>query len=361
MALWCSAVCALAVLLTTLNLLPPVEVQYKVRSQIIVAQPRLEKLQNLLASDRKLLATGQLKYAQLTNLKVLGDSGNKDNLLLMEIDSLWTGRTSKEHVQAWLGVVTKADTRSVQDTEAAKLGRFARWQMEATQHYQQHHQHVLEHQAAAETSATLAASSSSTPTVSFASSTYSKPPVHTVANTTSTDLVESKLQLTESFQEAEVAVEQSIGKLQEEVERYSGPLELTGKTTIKSISTRMPRWMVGSLMILALATTAISSWLFMRQNAGNDFDPSHVAQQLAASGLPVLEEIQLSNSPNTPSPKATRKLFGLSGEWLLLIGERVLTVWCCIIFLRILCDPLWRGILFESPLAAFTRLLSGMP
>ena len=137
-AAWSGAVCALAVVLTSLNLVPPVNVQYKVRTQVIVAQPRYEQLNRVLERDRKVIQSGMLKYVQLYNLKKL-DGAQGDDLVLVELESLWTGRASQTHIESWLAAITKAEPGAIVNTPEAREGRFARWQSESAKHYLRRH------------------------------------------------------------------------------------------------------------------------------------------------------------------------------------------------------------------------------
>jgi hypothetical protein len=48
-------------------------------------------------------------------------------------------------------------------------------------------------------------------------------------------------------------------------------------------------------------------------------------------------------------------------QQLLALSELVVMFWCLAIAIRVVLDPLWRAMLWESPLAALGRLFFGLP
>ncbi len=140
-SLWCGAVCAVAIVLTSLNLCPPVDVKYKVTTRVVVSKHRLEQLKSTLERDRKIIATGKLRYVQLYSLKLL-DEVERDGLLLVELESLWTGRASPTHIETWLTKVSQTDPSKLIASDEARTERFARWEAETAKHYLKHHRFV---------------------------------------------------------------------------------------------------------------------------------------------------------------------------------------------------------------------------
>ena len=386
-SVWCGAVCALAVVLTSLNMYPPVNVQYKVNARVVVSQPRLEQLKAVLERDRQVIASGQLRYVQLYKVNLLDEVKN-DGLLLVELESLWTGRASPTHIEAWLSTVTKTEPRKLVDSAEARAERYARWQAETAKHYLRRHQYICSAQQHSTVPTQLASSTtnadSSTDTGSasnnvgngkipakFATMSGGSADANdkVAAMTTSGQLefddpVVIEKKLTDSVKQAEAVAVKSQLQFSKALERHAGAIELVGTPRVRSKTSHIPTWMSASVVILAMATGAIASLLQYRVQSGGAYDPEFVAKQLAMEGLPVVAELKLA--PIGPEPISrtsgfTSALKNTLGRHLGNVGEGLLMIWCVAITCRILFDPLWRNVAIESPLAAFGRLVTGMP
>ncbi len=371
-SVWCGAVCALAVVLTSLNMYPPVNVQYRVNARVVVSQPRLEQLKAVLERDRKVIASGRLRYVQLYKLNLLDEVKN-DGLLLVELESLWTGRASATHIEAWLSTVTKSDPRKLVNSAEAREERYARWQAETAKHYLKYHQYVC---AATRTSpaanASLASSSSGDANngkvpAKFATLSGGDAPVAATpvsGQLEFADPVVTEKKLTESVKQAEAVAGKAKQSFSKALERHAGAIELVGTPRVRSKTSRIPTWMSASVVILAMAAGAIASLLQYRAHSGGAYDPEFVAKQLAIDGLPVVAALQLAPlGPGTASRSNgfVTAIKNAAGLHLRNLGEGLLTIWCVTITCRILFDPLWRTVAIESPLAAFGRLVTGMP
>jgi hypothetical protein len=359
-SVWCGAVCALAVVLTTLNMYPPVNVQYKVFTRAVVSPVRLEQLKNVLERDRKIIASGRLRYAQLFKLKML-DEAKHDGLFLVELESLWTGRATSTHIQAWLTTVTKTEPRKLVESTEAKEDRFARWQAETAKHYLKHHQYL------SSTDSSLAktqlASNSGPPSKGIPAKF-----AHLASGTGQLEfdnpvVVEKKL--VETVKHAKATVDKTEKQFAIALEKHAGAIEVVGEPRVRSKTSPIPTWMSASVLILAIATGSIASLLQYRIQSGGAYDPKFVGNQLAIDGLPVLAEVKLpalGHETTTSSPNGLlNALKNTTGRHLAVLGENLMLIWCFAIICRMLFDPLWRSVALESPLAAFGRLVTGMP
>lgn len=370
-AVWCGAVCALAVVLTTLNMYPPVNVQYKVFTRAVISPARLEQLKYVLERDRKIIASGRLRYAQLFKLKMLDEAKN-DGLLLVELESLWTGRATPAHIEAWLATVTKTEPRKLADCAEARDERFARWQAETAKHYLKHHQYLCSADKVDSTKAQLASTTnpqSGGVPAKFAQlatgdvKTQQAMPVSGQLDFDNPVVVEKKL--VETVKQAEANVKKSESQFVTALEKHSGAIEVVGVPQIRSKTSNIPTWMSASVLILAISTGSIASLLQYRIQSGGAYDPKFVGNQLAIDGLPILAEVKLAPLGHETSERTSSGLMhavkNTTGRHLAVLGENLMLIWCFAITCRILFDPLWRSVAMDSPLAAFGRLVTGMP
>lgn len=370
-SVWCGAVCALAVVLTTLNMYPPVNVQYKVLTRAVVSQARLDQLKSVLERDRKVIASGRLRYTQLFRLKMLDEVKN-DGLLLVELESLWTGRATPEHIEAWLATVSKSEPSKLVDTTEAHDERFSRWQAETANHYLKHHQYLCSGSKPDSTNAQLA-STTATPKSGVAAKFAHLAPsqeqgAQPLAVSEPLDFhnpVAVEKKLIETVKQAQTGVKKSADLFANALEKYAGAIELVGAPQIHSKTSNIPTWMSASVLILAIATGSVASLLQYRIQSGGAYDPQFIGNQLAIDGLPVLAEVKLAplgHETTQRSPSGViNTLKNTTGQHLAAAGENLMLIWCFAIACRMLFDPLWRSVLIDSPLAAFGRLVTGMP
>ncbi|MDX1929289.1 MAG: hypothetical protein SFV81_22365 [Pirellulaceae bacterium] len=370
-AVWCGAVCALAVVLTTLNMYPPVNVQYKVLTRAVISPVRLEQLKYVLERDRKIIASGRLRYAQLLKLKLL-DEAKHDGLLLVELESLWTGRATPAHIEAWLTTVTKTEPRKLAESAEARDERFARWQADAAKHYLKHHQYLSSADKTESTKTQFASTASSTPASSGVPAKFAQ---MTTGNEQEMKMVSGQLefenpkvvekQLVESVKQAEATIKKTEKQFVSALEKHAGAIEVVGEPRIRSKTSNIPTWMSASVLILAIATGSIASLLQYRIQSGGAYDPKFVGNQLAIDGLPILADIKLPALGHETTSGSTNGLFNAlkntTGRHLAVLGENLMLIWCFAITCRMLFDPLWRSVAMDSPLAAFGRLVTGMP
>ena len=371
-SVWCGVVFALAIVLTTLNMYPPVNVQYKVFTRAVISPARLEQLKFVLDKDRKIIASGRLRYAQLFKLKMLDEAKN-DGLLLVELESLWTGRATPSHIEAWLATVTKTEPRKLVGSAEAREERFARWQAETAKHYLQHHQYLCSADKvdAAKTqfaSTTAQPQSGGIPAkfAHLASGNEQGQQASVASGQLDFDnpfVVEKKL--VETVKQTEATVKKTETQFASALEKHAGAIEVVGDPQIRSKTSNIPTWMSASVLILAIATGSIASLLQYRIQSGGAYDPKFVGNQLSIDGLPILAELKLAPLGHETIQRSPNGLFNLmkntTGRHLAVLGENLLLIWCFAIACRVMFDPLWRSVAMESPLAAFGRLVTGMP
>ncbi len=371
-SLWCGAVCGLAVVFTSLNFLPPIDVQYKVTSQVLVGQTRLDRLQAELENEKRPMKPGEDRFVQLVQVKTL-DEANSESLILVEVQSLWNARTAERNISAWLERISKPDPRVVIDTEAAREDRFARWQAATARHYLDQYKYI----SAGETPTTSPQVANSNqvkprkPTTRLASTTVSKSGRTTAHNASTTHTVSSDgsdddmvLQLTESVSQAETAAQRAAQKFKETFTRHAGGIELVGAPDIRTKTSRIPGWMTLSILVLALASGSIASLLQLRTRSVDAYDPNQIAARLSSEGVPVVGQLELKSTPTNSlydRHPITQAIVSVSSRHLMTASEWMLVLWCVLIALRTFSDPLWRSVAFENPLAAFGRLMAGMP
>ena len=351
---------------------PPINVQYKVFTRAVVSPARLEQLKTLLERDRKAIASGRLRYAQLFKLKLL-DEAKSDGLLLVELESLWTGRVTPAHIEVWLATVSKTERSKLVDTAEAHEQRFAQWQAEAAKHYLKHHQYLCSGEKPNTTNAQLA-STTVTPKTGGVPAKFA----HIASGQTKDEravvasgqldfdnpvVVEKKLR--ETVKQAEVTVKKSEELFASALEKHAGAIELVGNPQILSKTSSIPTWMSASVLILAIATGSVASLLQYRVQSGGAYDPKFVGNQLAVDGLPILAEIKLAPLGHETTQRSPSGLISvvknITGRYLASASENLMMIWCFAIACRMLFDPLWRSVAMDSPLAAFGRLVTGMP
>jgi len=351
---------------------PPVNVQYKVFTRAVISPARLEQLKFVLDKDRKIIASGRLRYAQLFKLKMLDEAKN-DGLLLVELESLWTGRATPSHIEAWLATVTKTEPRKLVDSAEAREERFARWQAETAKHYLQHHQYLCSADKvdAAKTqfaSTTAQPQSGGIPAkfAHLASGNEQGQQASVASGQLDFDnpfVVEKKL--VETVKQTEATVKKTETQFASALEKHAGAIEVVGDPQIRSKTSNIPTWMSASVLILAIATGSIASLLQYRIQSGGAYDPKFVGNQLSIDGLPILAELKLAPLGHETIQRSPNGLFNLmkntTGRHLAVLGENLLLIWCFAIACRVMFDPLWRSVAMESPLAAFGRLVTGMP
>ncbi len=415
-ATWCGVVFSLALVLTFLNFLPPVGVQYHVRSKAVVSEARLAKLRNVAMADRQTVKHGETKPIQLLSVKVLDlavpepsaelESAN-DKVVLIEIGTLWTHRCTAERHFKWLKDASQLDSTQLSGVHAATQARLARWELEAAQHYKSQFDYLsakpcqLVDSSADATAAAVADSGAATSENSanqasamevnpagagehqaFQLASYSEPaetstasektpgeearqtpPVANSEPARGNELNEEfERQLTEQIAIAQAQVEQAEATWREVVDRSSGALQVAGLPVIAPRSTSIPFWMAASILILGLAAGSTTGWFQYRSYSSGAYQAERVAEQLTLDAIPVVGRMVLAKAEYETCISGNASTFvARAGRRLSRIAEYALTFWVVIAACRFFLDSVWRDVLINSPLAALGRMLSGMP
>lgn len=418
-ATWCGIVFALALLITVLNVVPPVDITYRIVSQAVVSETRLNQLH---AEQKKPLGVAGKPTelgASLTNagalkrVKVLDrvqedgsqglDAAAGLQLVLVEVESLWPERCNEDTYTTWFEQVTRCSHQELAGSELAKQLRHARWELQAAEHYASQYQFLKkanERDAAFTTAqnTTAASAGNGGRTFQLASSAEAVAattpasglsneatkvsatlPAFNVAESPFTagssagdSAADGKAAATFESLNAQVAaarrqVSETELAWQQQIQQASGDVRLSGAIQVLATPTAIPAWLAVSVLIVGLAAGASSGWFQYRLQSGGVYDPESVARQLehvgiVAAGKLTLADIRGGNEDWMERASASANTTGRRlARNLSLISEIVVGVWFALIVFRLVADPLWRNVLLESPLAALGRLLTGMP
>lgn len=384
-ATWCGIVFALAVLLTVLNCFPPFDIHYHVKTQVVISAKRLSQLEEKAQKDRSAVESGQYSRAQLMDVKILdrstqpmadpgalllgsdeGYSETEQEIVLVELDSLWTAACSGDVHRKWIDAITRIDSPEIDDSQLASENRFAKWELTVAKHYANRHEFLA---ASGSTNPGPAKPESSGRTFELASNTSGTPaslasfgsPVPETAQSEVREILDQQVAAASSL------VEETELAWREHNEQSSGMVEISGTPVIDTRASTIPVWMAASVLILGLSSGSIASWSWHRLQSGGAYDPSMIATQLEREGVPMAGRIALAGegaSEDEWFSKAGRRATEASrsaARNLVRFSEYVLTFWVAMIAIRILLDPMWRSVFYESPLAAFGRALAGLP
>ena len=400
-SVWCGLVCALAAVITVVNLLPPAHVGYQVTNQVLVSPQRYELLKQELKKPAP--SSGE---ATLLSVKLLDDKSSRlnkphEDQVLVEVNSQWAARTSTPRLHKWLNDISTLNERSLSNNEAARIHRFARWEVQVREHYLDQHRQALLAKKASESDAARndiadaapskfpsnikLASSPTKPRIKFATLGESKP-AEADKGTTGAPVTpnEGALELigplteeapspSDEFekqlhQELEVAkrLEHDIsGAVTHQAIEASGKLTLAGVGRVSAMPDRIPRNQVLSIFVLALAAGALGGWVNHRAQSGGTYLAADVSRNLELLGLPMLGNVRLPSSELTGVEGEVSRRFVDVRRWLmqqcLALAELVVLFWCLAILIRLVLDPLWRGLVWEDPLSGLARLFVGLP
>lgn len=379
-ASWCGVLFALAILLTCLNFMPPVDVRYQVKSSAVISETRLGQLRDLVIADREAVKQGRQQRIQLLSVKVLdlakqeeslAPAENDDKVVLVEIESLWANRCTQERHYTWLKNISRIDAAQVSDARASTSARMARWELEAAQHYLTQHKFLLEKepQPTPEIATNVA---SNNQRQSFQLASFGQPSSELQASSDISNqtvgeesvvsgIADFGLQLNEQVKVAQEQLKEAELDLQAQIEESSGVLQITNMPVISPRSTSIPLWMAVSILFLGLATGSTASWYQLKQLASGSFSPSRVAEDLACDSIPLAGTLQLSQDDEVGSSDQPANAPQVQARRLNRLSEWAVTFWAVLAVGRFFFDSVWRDVLIDSPLAALGRIMSGMP
>jgi hypothetical protein len=375
-AAWCGAVFALAVILTFLNFMPPVDVQYHVRSKVVVSETRLAQLREIAVADRDAFKRGVTKPIQLMSVKVLDlaeqehsidFAPTQEKVVLIEVGTLWSSRCTSERHFTWLKNISTIDSSRLIKASTAQSARFARWELAAAKHYQSQFVYLSEKSplptdvAVDHAVEEVKDAQATGHRKSFQLASYSEP--------ATLDAAEGELlpedfaaQLNEQLTLAQERVAQSEKAWQAELEQSSGTLQIASVPVVAPRSTSIPFWMAASIIVLGLAAGSTAGWFQYRGHSGGTYHARYVAEQLALDSLPIAGRLVLSKSEHQTTIASNGPTNVVrAGLGLTRLAEYALTFWVVIAVGRFFLDSVWRDVLVNSPLAALGRMLAGMP
>lgn len=398
-AVWCGLVFSLAALFAILNLLPPVQVQYEVTGEILVDPSRVQGLvrnvkQSTTRSEPVVLRDFQvLARSHSDRLPEVTRFHGNDRVFLM-LKSRWQRQCTVGDFNDWANSVTQLDAEVHRDSDMASQTRMARWELTAAEHYRKHHDFLASNSLLPESlesgqpvDKTAGQSAGDSTKFQFAGLEGKSTTGHLVASVTDEDAIKeatdsnvSHARPTNQAQdfthqkqlEANVALAQQRllnleSSISQAVDKLSGKIELLDVPQVVPISDRIPTWMAVSIFVILATTGSLAGAFYFRLQSGGVYDPQEVAQQLVSQGLPVVATVQLPSDELDSTDwleLAGRQASGAgrkTAKNLTLLSEAVVTVWCVAILARFLFDPLWRQVLIDNPLAAFSRLIAGLP
>lgn len=398
-SVWCGMVCALVAVITVVNILPPAGVGYQVTNQILVSPKRFELLQQELKKSAPSSTEATLVDVKLLDeVKTQRLANQQESQVLLQVSSQWTERTTAPRVQKWLNAVSTVDERAVSHSDAARVQRFARWEVQVRQQYLQQHREALlakkisEAEANADSLADSAkpklpaniklASNPDKPKVKFATlgeikNSVGENSASQSANDGTLELsgpepVEDaspsddfEKQLRDELEQARRVEQDVAGELVSQAAQASGKLTLTKAGRVTAIPERMPRNQVLSIIVLAMAVGALGGWVNHRAQSGGSFRAVDVSRNLQLLGLPVLGKVSLPTSELAGvEGEVTRRFTDVRRYMMqqcLALAELMLLFWCLAILIRMVLDPLWRGLVWENPLSGLARLFVGLP
>lgn len=405
-SVWCGLVFSLALVVTVLNLLPPVPVGYRVSAQVLASASRLQALKHQLTSQRVASTVDAAPGTQLLGIEILDAQSHaaspqrestKEPLALVEVRSLWPARTTSAQVREWLSELTTPDARSLGatgtetvqhpaeesggepagETAGARAGRFARWEVATREHYLKHFRHsrFSSDEKTNHPAGTLTGSNDKLPT-RFASlnvtvgSHADAPPVDAGADGADSEatLIRELAMASEraaSIGGASLGERSAATQLPTTASPSAGVLLLSGSPRVRAYPGRVPTALVMSVLVLAVAGGAIGSWAHHRAQSGGTFAASDVARGMNAQGLPVLGHIRLHGAVGAEVDSRIHRRISNARRWIVqqsvTASELVVLFWCLAIAIHMVLDPLWRAMLWDNPLAALGRLLVGLP
>ncbi|MFN3189241.1 MAG: hypothetical protein ACE361_01870 [Aureliella sp.] len=377
-ASWCALVVGLAVVVTAINAFPPAEVHYRVSSDVVVSSSRIPQLTDALKRDRDHAATKGLKYVQLLNVEVLdqatdivsSEAGDEaaGELALVKVDSLWTGAYSGAANENWLKSLAKFENHEVAATEVAKKHRFANWSKKTAESYLKRHDFLADKPRLSTSTdgKTFELATGNRTQAQLAS--FGRPiPDGESSETADTKAPFVRADLEQRVAEKQTAAAETAKQWRKSLAAAHGLVRIANQPSLETSLTGIPTWIVFSVLVTGVCVGLSTRWTYLRLQSGGVYQPETVAVQLALQGLPTLAKLEVvdpAGQGNGWSDRTARSAnqFGKQlARNMTRIGEAMLAFWVVLIAYRLVLDPLWRDVLYESPLVALARILSGMP
>ena len=372
-ARWCGVVFALSATLTVLNVAPPFDISYRVRSEVVVSAARLDLLEETSQQNAEQVAVGNRKPAQLVGLKVLdtsrqaitGPIASEQEIALVEFDSVWSQMCSKDSHAGWIKAITRSTGIELQNSDLARQHRMAQWELATAEHYKNRHEFLTtetptDAQSDGKTFSLATHSQPSNVPAGFAS--FTRP----ATGASAVDVAVHEA-LEGDVENAKSNLENTEVAWKELVDQSAGLVEIASEPEVSSQSHGIPIWMTLSILFVGIASGSLAGWIYFRLQSAGGYVPSNVADHLSDLGIPIAGTIHLpldeqeSRDPVSRFIRLLRSLRGILARNLIVISETTLGFWVLLIILRLSVDDLWRQVFVENPLAAFGRVAIGLP
>jgi hypothetical protein len=359
---WSGVVFALVCLLCVLNIVPPIEVAYQFKTQVILSPARLQQLKfhaEQMASEGGAVTGGRLKRIEvLDRLTSSAASGEKKlvepEVLLVEVTSLWNEQQKEAHLYEWIEKASTVPLRQDGDSLARQL-RFQRWQLAAVEHYEERQRYVDS------SGKGVSAGGRSFQLASTARGRDGKGSLNgheaDEASVLSGQVAQARQQLSST-----------LASWERHVEEKSGAFRPAGRHKVEAKPSRIPSHFAASVLVIGLAAGATAGWFQFRLQSSQVYAPAGVAAELSRDGLPCVASLVLPGSSSAEGSGIARGLVDTVAELprrvarrFARLNELTLLGWCGLIGFRFIAEPMWRDMLTHSPLAAFGRLISGLP
>lgn len=368
-SIWCGTVFSLAIVLTVLNFLPPIDVGYRVTAQVVASPQRLAQLNEHLKRTQS--GADQGSEAVLLGVRLLDEHSSSttesgkatsDRLTLIEVISLWPGRTTSGRVHRWLNELSKVDSRTIRQIDTAAAERFSRWEVQAQQHYLNHFQHTRPTEQREDRPVGRIVSMGESTPMRFASLSLHR---NTISDAQRAADAETEARLVQELDQATTRQKAAAAAAEKQVASMVGVLTISGSPRVRAQSSQVPSSLIFSVLILTVAGGALGGWAHYRAQSGGTFYASEVASSMSAQGLPVLGHLLIENREDaSTSAVLGRRVTSyrrLAVKQLLALSELIVMFWCLAIVIRLVLDPMWRAMLGDNPLAALGRLFLGLP
>lgn len=395
-SIWCGTVVALSVVFAALNLLPPVDIYYEVSGKVLLEPIRVKGLvsnlkssidwsQSIRLKDFQVLDRSDLSHSRFSSASCQGlpdpdgcqSAINPTDVLLLNVKSLWTKRGNYREFHSWLETVTRPQLPPVPETELDRSIRMARWELSAARHYAAQHLFLAGDTASSSKdsrSGTFRLVSANQPDGPAGVSSQKNFSLQDASALVSRDPVGSAalqgaeyMALGQSVAEAEARLAGLERERSQALSQSMGTLQITDALRERPLAGKIPLWMALSVIVLGLASGTIAGGLQSRLQSGGIYEPLEVAHQLTGRGLKIVSHIQLPTDQLESSDwleMASQQASGAgrrTARHITLLAECALALWFMLIVGRFMMDPIWRLVLLDNPLAAFGRLLSGLP
>ena len=372
-SVWCGTVCGLALTILSLNILPPSQVEYEVESELVLAASQIETLERAQHDGQVDYGQGiQVELASFeaknadpgTDFLLAADSAHSAKFSLLGdaqaagtekyrfiIRSIWKTRCTPEAHEAWVRELAEPDPSLLRETKIARSQRFARWEVQAAEHY-------LERQTYLHSNNQDAASASNRVQATLASfrSSESIDPAVQAAH-------EDLLKELSAKRASQFQVEQL---LEDEVFEAKAQYQIVGEPRIRLRYSYVPLLLLASTFAVGIFSGASAGLIHSRSQSGISYTPSAIADQLAIHGLPIAGKLTVTDV--TSSPSLSQRLGGLGVQLqrfvshsLIRFGEWAIAFWVLLLALRCSTDSMWRQFFIEQPLIAIANLLIGLP